>query len=393
MKSVIILAALSLMSATASAADTLPALNDKLATPQTVALYHNLYALGGRHVLFGHHDTLAYGHDWIDEPDRSDVKDVTGDFPAVYGWDMGAVELQGQHEEIKGPRQSVESLLGYARQAYARGGVVTFCWHARNPVTGGAFNDLAPAVHTLLPGGANHEHYKHTLDQFAEFFKQLSPMPVIFRPFHEHNGDWFWWGKGHASEADYIALWRFTETYLRDVKGVHNLIYAISPDRSRIDLNHGEADYFYGYPGDEYVDIIGLDDYKDARLPRPGEASPEVKKQEFVQSLVMISKIAQKHGKLPALTETGCETLNIPDWWTSVLMPTLMANDDTRRIAWVEVWRNANAKLEGHEHFFAPYKGHSSASDFVKFHDSPFVLFESELPDMYKEPDENTDGK
>ena len=363
-----------------------PKLIDAQATPQTVALFHNLFALSCEHTLFGHHDTLAYGHDWIGDAHRSDVKDVTGDFPAMYGWDMGPLEFHGPNEGIKGPKQDGEKLLGYAREAFARGGVVNFCWHQSNPVTGGAFNDMTPALSSLLPGGAKHEYYKQTLDRFAEFFKQLSPMPVIFRPYHEHNGNWFWWGKGNASEADYIALWRFTVTYLRDEKGVHNLIYAFSPDRSRIEIETYDADYLYAYPGDEYVDVFGLDDYRDVRLPRLGEPSLEIKKKEFVQSLTLLVQLAEKHGKLPALTETGCETLNIPDWWTGVLLESLQANEYTRKIAWVEVWRNANAKQEETEHFFAPYPGHPSASDFVKFHDSPFVLFESELPDMYTEP-------
>ena len=377
---------LALMTASTLSAETNAPLIDPLATPQTVALYHNLLALNGKHALFGHQDTLAYGHDWIGEPDRSDVKDVTGDFPAIYGWDMSAVEIEGQNHGVKGPRLEEDQLLSYARQAYARGGVVTFSWHGRNPVTGGAFNDMTEAVSTLLPGGANHEKYKQTLDAFAAFFKELSPMPVVFRPFHEHNGNWFWWGKGIASEKDYIALWQFTVTYLRDVKGVHNLIYAFSPDRSRIDLDHFDKDYLYGYPGDGYVDVFGFDNYFDVNLSEQDKRTLDEKKKDFVRSLQSLSRLAQQHGKLPALTESGCGTLEIPDWWTGVLLPALTADADTRRVAWVLVWRNANAKSEKVEHFFAPYKGHSSAPDFVKFHDSGYILFEPKLPPMYKEP-------
>jgi mannan endo-1,4-beta-mannosidase len=382
------LLALTLMTTTLSQAAGLPQINDPLATAQTVALYHNLYLVGQTHVLFGHQDTLAYGHDWIGEPDRSDVKDVTGDFPAVYGWDLGAVEPTGQHEGVKDPRLDADKLLNFVKQAQARGGIVTFSWHGQNPVTHGAFNDLTPAVSTILPGGANHEAYKKTLDAFAEFFLKISPMPIVFRPFHEHNGEWFWWGRTHASEADYIALWRFTESYLRDVKGVHNLIYAFSPDRSRINLSHGWGDYMYGYPGDDYVDVIGLDDYIDVRRPRTESHEPplEIKQQDFVRSLTMIVDIAEAHRKVPALTETGCVTLDIPDWWTKVLLPALQANEQTKKIAWLLVWRNANYNQEHEEHFFASYRGHASAPDFVAFHDSPFVLFESELPDMYHEP-------
>jgi mannan endo-1,4-beta-mannosidase len=377
---------LAFMNACTPHAEQAPRLIDSLATPQTVALHQNLHLVGREHVLFGHHDTLAYGHDWIGDADRSDVKDVAGDFPAMYGWDLAPLEPKGANEGVKGPGITPDMLLAYVRQAHARGGVVNFSWHQRNPVTGGSFYDLTPALHTLLPGGANHEYYKGMLDRFAAFFSEISPMPVIFRPYHEHNGSWFWWGRNHASEADYIALWRFTVEYLRDVKGVHNLVYAFSPDRGGMNLEKGDADYFYGWPGDEYVDIIGLDDYKDVRLPAEGEGTMADKQRDLVAALTMIARIAQERGKLPALTETGCERIDIPRWWTDILLAGLKANEHTRRIAYVEVWRNANAALEKAEHYFAPFPGHPSAGNFVEFCEDPFVLLESELPDMYSPP-------
>ncbi len=375
----------------------MPKLIDTKATAQTVALFENLHKTGTKHVLFGHHDTLAYGHDWIGEPNRSDIKDVTGDYPAVYGWDLAPLEPADMNPHPGRERMNETRMLAFANQAFGRGGVVTYCWHAANPVTKKSFYDLTPALHTLLPGGEQHGYYLTMLDRFAEYFGKLSPMPVIFRPFHEHNGEWFWWGKTHCSEEDYIALWRFTVKYLRDVKGVHNLIYAFSPDRGRIDLSKGDTDYFYGWPGDDYVDIIGLDDYVDVRMPRENpalgetpEKSLEGKMQDLVTSLEMIARIAEERGKVPALTETGNDQQTIPNWWTKVLLPCLDASELTRRTAWVEVWRNANAELEGHEHFFAPYKGHPMAEDFIEFCNSDLILLENDLPYMYR-PASNCD--
>jgi len=383
-----------IIASSASAGECLPKLIDEQATPQTLALYHNLSLTGGEHVLFGHHDTLAYGHDWIAEPNRSDVKDVTGDFPAVYGWDLNPLEPADMNPHMERTRITEDNMVQFAKEAYGRGGIVTYCWHMANPLTKGDFYDLTPAMHSIVPGGEKHAYYVMMLDRIAKFFKQLDPMPVIFRPFHEHNGEWFWWGKTHCSEEDYIAVWRFTVEYLRDVKGLHNVIYAFSPDRGRIDLDKGDADYFYAYPGDEYVDIIGLDDYVDVRMPgeneTPPEKSLEEKKKDLITSLEMIAAIADAKGKVPALTETGCNTLDIPNWWTQVLLPCLDANAQTRKAAWVEVWRNANFKLEKHEHFFAPYAGHPSAEDFVKFCNSDLIMLESEMPDMYSEPCRDT---
>ena len=59
---------------------------------ETRALFHNLRQLARQHVLFGHQDALAYGYDWVAEPGRSDVRDVSGSYPAVYGWEVGGLE-------------------------------------------------------------------------------------------------------------------------------------------------------------------------------------------------------------------------------------------------------------------------------------------------------------
>ena len=64
---------------------------DTLATAETIALFKNLQQISQTGVLFGHQDDLAYGVGWWAEPSRSDVKEVCGDYPAVYGWDLGDI--------------------------------------------------------------------------------------------------------------------------------------------------------------------------------------------------------------------------------------------------------------------------------------------------------------
>ena len=65
---------------------------DPQATAETRALFHNLRSLARRHVLFGHQDDLAYGYDWVAEPGRSDVRESSGSYPAVYGWEVSGLE-------------------------------------------------------------------------------------------------------------------------------------------------------------------------------------------------------------------------------------------------------------------------------------------------------------
>jgi mannan endo-1,4-beta-mannosidase len=372
-------------SATSTQAPTLTALTDPQATPQTQALYRNLLALQGQHVLFGHQDTLAYGMHWQAELDRSDVKDVTGSFPAVSGWDLGLLE---QDSPVNLDGVSFELMQESIKRSYLRGGVTTLSWHMINPVTGGPYSDTsAPAAAELLPGGARHALFTSYLDKFVAFNEKLVvdgvQVPIIFRPWHEHNGEWFWWGKTHVSESDYIKLWRFTVDYLRNEKQQHNLIIAFSPDRSRTQIETIEQDYFYGYPGDDYVDVIGLDNYWDLGHSA-NTASAAEQLRNFGLSLAAIGKIARTKGKVAALTEGGLEAIPHPDFWTQVMLAGINFNPDAQRVAWVMVWRNATHGGFNDQHFYAPYPGHKSADDFVKFKEDARVLFEDELPSMYR---------
>ena len=356
---------------------------DANATVETVALYQNLKALSGSGTLFGHQDDLAYGYSWWGEPGRSDVMEASGSYPAVYGWDLGnIVEKQDNLDGI-----NFEKMRGWIEEGYRRGGVITLSWHMLNPVTGGNSWDTVPTIAQILPGAEAHETYKNWLDIFAEFASTLKGegrelIPVIFRPFHEHNGDWFWWGKGLNSEEDYIALWRFTVEYLRDEKEVHNLLWAFSPDRSRTGIETFKEDYFYGYPGDEYVDIIGLDNYWDVGHPA-NDTDPATQQEQFIRSLAYTAQIADSLGKIAVLSETGEEALPDPGIWTEKYLSALRANEWTRQIVYMLVWRNANFERENRDHFYAPYDGHESQQNFIQFKETEFILFEDELPDMY----------
>ena len=353
---------------------------DKLATNKTLALFNNLRAISASKVLFGHQETTAYGIGWVNEGgnNKSDVKKVCGDFPAIYGWDIGDI---GQGKNLDGvPFNQIKVLI---KDAYDRGGVNTISFHQDNPVSGGHAWDTTRAVPHLLPGGPNHKDYTERLNLVAEFLKDLkaddgSFIPVIFRPYHEHNGDWFWWGKGPSDEEDFIALWQFTVNYLKNKKNVHNLLYAFSPDRSRIKDAANPGEYLYGYPGDDYVDIIGVDNYFDVGSHWNKKPLKE-QSVSFINSLEVVVKLAEQRGKIAALTETGLDKLHIDGWWSDVILAGINANETTRRIAYLSVWRNANT-----EHFHAPYPGHKSVDDFIKFFSHPITVFESELPDMYK---------
>jgi len=348
---------------------------DTDATAETKALFQNLAELAKTKVLYGHQDDLAYGYTWFAEDGRSDVKEVTGSYPAVYGYDLGdivQVEKGTNLDDV-----DWENMKRWINEGYERGGIITLSWHMNHPATGGNSWDRTPVVADIIPGGELHDKFKSWLDIFAEFNADLKgndgeAIPVIFRPYHEHTGSWFWWGEDQTTMEDYIALWRFTVEYLRNEKNVHNLLYAYSPD------NQGGrelSNYFKKYPGDDFVDILGMDDYgsMDGRNPA-----------EFSDDLAWLVEEAEKKNKIAALTETGVETIPDSTWWSNQVIPSFTSNPKAKGIAYILTWRNAMYEKENRQHFYASHPDHNSAPDMKAFRDHSLFVFEDELPGMYE---------
>lgn len=346
---------------------------DKNATKETRNLYNNLKTISKEHILFGHQHALEYGHEWSNETNRSDVKSVTGSHPAVVGIDFSG--FSGQSKDAI--EKTKETLKKNVINTYERGGITTVSWHFLNPASGGGFywkDSVSVAAMSLIkPGGSHHEQYKEILKTIADFAhsvkaKDGSLAPMIFRPYHEFDGDWFWWGKKYTSREDFIAVWQFTVSYLRDTLGVHNFIYAFSPDNRF----NSETEYLERYPGDDYVDMFGMDDYGD--YGRDGKYDLDA----AIRKLKIISDVGIKKNKLAALTETGLESIPNTTWWTEILLKTLKA--EKLELAYVLVWRNDTTSPT---HFYAPFPGQVSVPDFIKFYDDPYTLFEKDLKNVY----------
>ena len=195
--------------------------------------------------------------------------------------------------------------------------------------------------------------------------KNGEAIPVIFRPFHELNGSWFWWGKNHSTPDELKSLFRFTEQYLRDQKGVHNLLYAFNTDRFAT-----KEEYLERYPGDEWVDVVGFDIYQQHAVKENKAFIADLDK-----SLTMLEEIALQHNKIPALTEFGYNLVPDSAWWTQVLWQGLK----NHKIAYALAWRNAGDKGNGETEYWVPYTGQQSAADFKKFYHLPQTLFAKEV--------------
>ncbi len=311
------------------------------------ALLQRLRTLQTKGIMFGHQDDPLYGLDWQWDQGRSDVLEACGDYPAVMGFELGGIEM--------GDAKSLDS-VPFARirqevQAHvSRGGIVTLSWHPRNPLTGSTAwdNKNTNTVRSILPGGSERAKFQVWKRRLSAFLRSLRdeqgrPLPFIFRPWHENTGAWFWWGKGICTAQEYKALWNDLQDFLL-ADGLTNIVWSWSP-------NYGfKPDVLDTYPGDDRVDIIGLDAYQQ----RNGE-------QAFItqlnKDLSFLCDYAGKSNRLVALTE--CGYLNIPDatWWTHVLKPQI----EKYPISYFLVWRN-----DGRRQYFAPAPGTKDAKDFVK---------------------------
>ena len=305
--------------------------------------------------LYGHQDDLMYGHTWNanqeENPDltQSDVKDVCGHYPAILGLDLGGLELGDTHN-LDGNDFALMRRAAIAH--YTRGGIITLSWHLRNPLTGGDAWDVSSdqVVASILPGGQKHELFAQWLDRIADWILSLETedgahIPVIWRPWHEHSGSWFWWGRNLCTDEQYNALWRMTYEHLVDKRGIDDMVWAISPNYMDRDFEQWET----RYPGDAYVDIVGLDCYF--------FSDRETYIRQVRSGLASVQRFCGEHGKILAVTETGQEGLSDADWWTGALSPAIQGFP----VSHVLTWRNASDRPT---HLYAPYPGQASAEDF-----------------------------
>jgi mannan endo-1,4-beta-mannosidase len=348
-------------------------LSDKKATPETVVLYRKLQQATLLGYLFGHQDDLAYGVNWKYEPQRSDTKAVVGDYPAVYGWDIAGLE-NDKPNNIDGV--PFNKMRQYIQEAYARGGISTISWHSDNPATGkNAWDNSPNSLKTILPGEQNHKKYKSWLDKTAAFLLSLKDkkgktIPILFRPYHELTGGWFWWGKGTCTPEEFKVLWKFTFEYLQK-KGVHNLIYVYNTSSFG-----SKEDFLDRYPGENYVDILSFDSYQNN-----DDKSGEKFITEVQNQLKILSQISIEKNKLIAVAEAGYEAIPDPAWWTGTLTTAI----GDYKIAYILLWRNHGwQENEQKMHYYVPYPGQESAKDFVDFYNHDRTLFEKDLQKLKK---------
>ncbi|MCV9888715.1 glycosyl hydrolase [Metabacillus halosaccharovorans] len=374
---------------------------DSNASEKTKSLFAYLQDVGGKRVLFGHQHATDEGLTITGSGTRvgstqSEVKNSVGDYPAIFGWDtlsLDGDERPGSSENTN--EQNRQNLITSMKAAHDLGGIVALSMHPPNFATGGRYNDTSSkdAVLDILPGGQANAIFNAWLDNLALFAHGLKDdkgelIPVIFRPFHEQNGGWFWWGAQTTTTSQYKELYRYTVEYLRDKKGVTNFLYAFSPNGP---FDGNAEDYLKTYPGDDYVDILGLDQYDNQSNPGSDDFI-----NKLVNDLSMISQLAEEKDKISAFTEYGYSPQGMKttgngdlEWFTTILNA-IKSDPDAKKVSYMQTW--ANFALGGN--LFVPYKGFKNAPeggrdhelllDFTKFYQDSYSAFLNEVGDPYR---------
>lgn len=354
----------------------------------TETLYTNLKKLvDNQQIMFGcaNPTTLKYVETHIYEGfNSSDCKDITGSNPAFLESDfMWHIKDSLKIADIEA-----------SKRAFKRGAVVGYCWHLRGKNSNtfyskvdNEFTSDKELVKKIVSGKSRSENPEldwllSRLDSVVIPVIKEFGFPIVFRPWHEMNGSWFWWGSANCTPEEYIRLYRLTVDYIRS-KGITNVLYAWSPD-TRFTMEY--------YPGDEYVDILGLDIYE----PGVYDWKPA---SLVLDEMGKMTDYAIEHGKVAALTETGLRKNNdefvyaesIPDFWTKYILEPILNDAKAKRIAWIECWYGADWGKDRNGSFYIPYlgiekdrkNGQQAIDDFVKFYKHPATIFEDDLPEMY----------
>ena len=252
---------------------------NKNASPEAGQLLSYLYSINGKYILSGEHGDER----WLDS-----VKNITGKYPAVWGNDF-------IWHGTKDPGQEV---VNEAIQKHKEGFIITLMWHQGRPIDDPPYGwkesvqaKLTDAQWKELTteGTELNKRWLAQIDKVAGYLEQLDSahVPILWRPYHEMNGIWFWWGDKKWKDG-IQKLWKMM--YGRYVNHFHlnNLLWVWGANGPR-DIPGDEA-YAYKdyYPGNEYVDVLGSDVYH-----------MDYEQKDY-SDLVELGK-----GKLVALTEVG----------------------------------------------------------------------------------------
>lgn len=328
---------------------------------------------------------------------RTRIGALTGRMPLVMYYDLGTMTGSRMDRAAFADHARVMSEAIRTHWRACRG-IPVFSWHMDHPCTTNGFpqawyrykcKEHPHVIRDILDGTkypcgrhwqwrpdtqepceSPRAWYFRSLDDIAAFFNRLvdddgNRIPVVMRYGHEMDGAWFWWGKGWCTPDEFVRFSRMTADYLRSKCGRDALLFAYTPDRTWQELGaegDGGANFLSWYPGDDYVDVLGFDDYS---IGKGAGEKAEANFAETLRKLRLVSAFAREHGKVAAITETGCKDAN-DDFWTRLLR---LGTADGVEVAFADTWGGPwTMPAEGAD---------AQRADLLKFSADPAVLTES----------------
>ncbi len=303
--------------AAAAGKDYLPLLNPA-ATPAAVNLHRFLQDIGGTYTLSGQHNFCGKGSAFTEQ-----LEALIGKTPAVWGSDFsftikGDDAMHFQHAgpanlptidvdrvrklyaemEKKGqtgppppdawPKlefldvtidQARARMIAEARARHAKGQIITLMWHGGFPTDGNPCRGESVWAEGHLPtdaqwdelvtdGTALNEAWKKGVDEVAGYLQQLrdADIPVLWRPYHEMNGEWFWWGHKKGPQG-FKRLWVAMYERYTKVHRLNNLIWVWDANAPRDVAGEKHIPYEDCFPGVEWVDVLASDIYRNDYKP------------------------------------------------------------------------------------------------------------------------------
>lgn len=284
------------------------------ATPEACELLEFIYSVKGKKTLSAQHDFISSGTRYCQK-----TKELAGKFPLIWGSDF-SFYLQnepspiGKHHcapinliepglivtanddefsSVKMGRDASEltdaadvfvdgaephvmrqALVETVKVQHAKGHIITLMWHALFPNPDGdcgSYNNLwMPSgcsqeqwMELVTPGTELHGYWLTQVDEVAGYLKQLcaARIPVLWRPYHEMNGVWFWWGNKPGPDG-FSKLWKMLYERLTVHHGLNNLLWVWNTNAPRDTKDDEAFAYELFYPGPEWVDVLAADVYR-----------------------------------------------------------------------------------------------------------------------------------
>ncbi|KAI1160082.1 carbohydrate-binding module family 35 [Nemania serpens] len=311
-----------------------PTLSNPNSGDGAIALYRYLKSIYGRKILSGQQD--ATWADWVTQQ--------VGKTPAVLGVDL--IEYSPSRVEHGSTSTAVEDAIAHA----AKGGIVTVVWHWNAPTglydtpeepwwrgfyTEATDFDIAAALSDTT--NANYTLIIRDIDAIAVQLKRLqdADVPLLFRPLHEAEGGWFWWGAKGPEPAK--ALWRLIYNRWTNVHGINNLVWV---------WNSVAADWF---PGDDVMDVLSTDVYSTGNGPMSAQYNSLI---DLGKDTKLIAAAEVGSVPLPALLKAyhadwvwfctwGDSFINNEDYNPAEVLKEIYNDDYVLTLDEIQGWRDA----------------------------------------------------